>query len=730
MVLACGFLPDVLREALGEGSTSGVAAHATWPSPSRAAPPGAIRFAADELGDGLEDRFLALNGDVLTDLDLTALLRAHEERGARGDARPAPGRGLLRLRAGAHRRRTARSSSSLEKTGEREPGEINAGIYVLERSVLDLIPPGRERLDRARRLPAPGRRGPARAARSTATGWTSAPRSATCRRAGTSSRGGSRRGSSRPLRASSSAPAREVAAGARVGPRAVISPRLQGRPGARGPRIGPARRLHGRRGRPGQRLDPRAGVAVEPGAELDDAVVGRDERVPSLGLMIDDVLAIPDHLRDALWRIESARLEPAEAAGRAGLRDGRLGDRRRPRRGRARRPPDPAAVTVRGYALPSWATPEWTVLCSSYSGETEETLACFDAAEALGARRIVASTGGAAGRPGARGRRPGGRAARASSSPAPRSPTCSRSPPRSPRWPASRPASTPRSTPPPPSSPSRPRRCSSRAAEIAARLDGRLPVVYGADLTAPVARRWKTQVNENAKLPAFFSELPEADHNELCGWRGRRAAHRLAAVFLEDSRPAPARAPPLRADRRGGRGRRRRAVRVETAGETRVARLLWATMLGDLVSLELARARGVDPVPVEAIERFKEAMGQAGISVLSRKSCVASGEWIAGCGKDAGCSLCRLAKANPRTPPRTAKRRQGGAGLTQLRTLAGASCSLAARGGSRYPSSLVAGRQVGTPLHSQLVDGELVLLSPTALLSSRAKRSEGHRLPP
>ena len=55
-------------------------------------------------------------------------------------------------------------------------------------------------------------------------------------------------------------------------------------------------------------------------------------------------------------------------------------------------------LTVRGYELPSWATPEWTVLCSSYSGDTEETLACFEAAEALGARRIVASTGGRPGR--------------------------------------------------------------------------------------------------------------------------------------------------------------------------------------------------------------------------------------------------------------------------------------------------------------------------------------------
>ena len=109
-------------------------------------------------------------------------------------------------------------------------------------------------------------------------------------------------------------------------------------------------------------------------------------------------------------------------------------------------------LTVRGYELPSWVTPEWTVLCSSYSGNTEETLACFAAAEALGARRLVASTGGAlvdgareAGvpviglpgilQPARRGRLHARRA-----------------PPRSRPWPASRPASTPRSTPPPPSS--------------------------------------------------------------------------------------------------------------------------------------------------------------------------------------------------------------------------------------------------------------------------------------
>ncbi len=85
--------------------------------------------------------------------------------------------------------------------------------------------------------------------------------------------------------------------------------------------------------------------------------------------MIDDVLGIPDQLRDALWRVESARLEPAEAAGLmvcgmggsaigGDLAAAALGDR-------LTRP----LLAVRGYALPSWATPEWTVLCSSYSGD-------------------------------------------------------------------------------------------------------------------------------------------------------------------------------------------------------------------------------------------------------------------------------------------------------------------------------------------------------------------------
>jgi glucose/mannose-6-phosphate isomerase len=322
--------------------------------------------------------------------------------------------------------------------------------------------------------------------------------------------------------------------------------------------------------------------------------------------MIDDILGIPDQLRDALWRIESARLETAGAAGvivcgmggsaiGADLAAAALGDR-------LTRP----LLTVRGYGLPSWATPEWTVLCSSYSGDTEETLACFDAAEALGARRVVASTGGALvdrareaglpviGLPGIFQPRAAVAymftivaevAALAGASPRVHTEVDAAA------------AFLEREA----------EALQARAAEIAAQLDGTRPVIYGADLTTPVARRWKCQVNENAKLHAFFSELPEADHNELCGWDAPGPG--LAAVFLEDAdqHPRIRRRFELTAAAVAAGGAP--TVTIETAGETRVARLLWATMLGDLVSLELAKARGVDPLPVEAIERFKQAMG-------------------------------------------------------------------------------------------------------------------------
>jgi mannose-1-phosphate guanylyltransferase len=141
VVLACGFLPDVLQAALsGEEERAGVRIrYVAEPEPLGTA--GAIRFSADALGDELEDRFLALNGDVLTDLDLSALLNAHDERKAAATiglhpVEDASAFGLV------HSDDDGAVLEFLEKTGECKPGEVNAGMYVLQRSVLDLIAPG------------------------------------------------------------------------------------------------------------------------------------------------------------------------------------------------------------------------------------------------------------------------------------------------------------------------------------------------------------------------------------------------------------------------------------------------------------------------------------------------------------------------------------------------------------------------------------------------------------
>ncbi|MDX6632495.1 MAG: mannose-phosphate guanylyltransferase [Solirubrobacterales bacterium] len=140
VVLACGFKAERLRDVLGDGEPGGPALrYLTEPEPRGTA--GAIRFAAEML----DERFLALNGDVLADLDLTELIQAHEEHGARATLGLHPVEDSSDYGVVV----TAPDGEVTEfrekpESGEAGPGEINAGTYVLERSILELIPPDRE----------------------------------------------------------------------------------------------------------------------------------------------------------------------------------------------------------------------------------------------------------------------------------------------------------------------------------------------------------------------------------------------------------------------------------------------------------------------------------------------------------------------------------------------------------------------------------------------------------
>lgn len=325
--------------------------------------------------------------------------------------------------------------------------------------------------------------------------------------------------------------------------------------------------------------------------------------------LLDDTLAIPDHLGDALWRVESARLEAAPSAGLLAcgmggsaiggdLAAAALGDR-------LRRP----LVTVRDYELPSWATDEWVALCSSYSGGTEETLACFAAAGALGARRIVAGTGGelverareenvpVVGLPGIL--QPRAAVAYMFVIAAEAAGVAGASPGIAAEIEATAGFLREHAD-----------ALREHAATLAEDLAGKLPVFCGAGLTAPVARRWKTQLNENAKLPAFFSELPEADHNEICGWEGVPEEAGLAVVMLEDPEQSPRLGLRFELTAAAIAANGTETLSVAAEGESRTARMFWAVMLGDLVSIELAEARGADPLDIRALESLKSSLAQ------------------------------------------------------------------------------------------------------------------------
>ncbi|HEY2638196.1 MAG TPA: bifunctional phosphoglucose/phosphomannose isomerase [Solirubrobacteraceae bacterium] len=327
--------------------------------------------------------------------------------------------------------------------------------------------------------------------------------------------------------------------------------------------------------------------------------------------LVDDVLALPDHLADALWRVESAQLEPHDApggmvvAGMGGSAIGgelamaALGDR-------ASRP----IGVARSYGLPSWATPDTTVLCSSYSGNTEETLAAYEAAGHRGARRLVATTGGQL-----------AEQARADKVPVIPLPA----------------ALQPRSavgymtvaalevagicgagerlhTEIDVAAESTARLAAEwgpdgaedgLAHELARALISTVPVIAGAGLTIPIAQRWKTQFNENTKIPAFYNELPELDHNEICGWSGASGLGSFSAIFLDDSDLHPRERQRIELTRGIIASEATSTFRVDSRGETRTERVFSLVLLGDLVSVYVAVLRGVDPTPVDVLERLK-----------------------------------------------------------------------------------------------------------------------------
>ena len=151
----------------------------------------------------------------------------------------------------------------------------------------------------------------------------------------------------------------------------------------------------------------------------------------------------------------------------------------------------------------------------------------------------------------------------------------------------------------------------SLAKRLARALHGTTPQIAGAGLTAPIAYRWKTQLNENAKSPAFASELPELDHNELVGWEGAPELGRFSSVFLDDCDLHPRVRERIRLTQELIGDRAAVTERIETVGETAIERLVSLVLLGDLVSIYMAVLAGRDPVQIDVLTKLKQRLAES-----------------------------------------------------------------------------------------------------------------------
>lgn len=278
-------------------------------------------------------------------------------------------------------------------------------------------------------------------------------------------------------------------------------------------------------------------------------------------------------------------------------------------------------VTVhRGYCPPSYHTSRTLVFAVSYSGNTEETLTALDHLVYLGCR-VVAITSGGVLLQKAEGFRwpvirvPGGMQPRAAlpwlSLPMALllermgvlqgfsrvlEEAISKLRERAAKWGRLQPTG------------------SNFAKQLALRLHGKIPVIYGMEGPMSVAAyRWKCQINENSKQPAFCHVLPEMNHNEIVGWElSGELARRAEVVFLLDEEESPRTVQRMKItselikDDVGG------VSFIHVSGASRTEKLLSSILLGDFVSVYLALLNGQDPTPVERISRLKQLMAEAG----------------------------------------------------------------------------------------------------------------------
>jgi glucose/mannose-6-phosphate isomerase len=274
-------------------------------------------------------------------------------------------------------------------------------------------------------------------------------------------------------------------------------------------------------------------------------------------------------------------------------------------------------IVYRDYGLPAFVDSNTLVIVSSYSGNTEETLSGFEPALKTGAKIVAVTTGGKVGDLAGKNNLP---VFKVSYQAQPRAalgfsfiPTLGivqnlgfikdKSADVAEAVKVLRKMETALDE----KSPEK----SNHAKQIARRLDGKLPVVFGAGIAAEAAHRWKTQLNENSKSWAFYEVFPELNHNATVGFPLPAELISNIRVIMLRSALYNARVK-LRYEVTSGLLKQAGVAYefVDAEGTSALAQMSSLISLGDYVSYYLAMLYQVDPTPVKAINYLKEQLGK------------------------------------------------------------------------------------------------------------------------
>ncbi len=145
------------------------------------------------------------------------------------------------------------------------------------------------------------------------------------------------------------------------------------------------------------------------------------------------------------------------------------------------------------------------------------------------------------------------------------------------------------------------------AKQLAQNIVGKTPIIYGG-LLYPAAYKWKINMNENAKNTAWCNQYSEFNHNEFLGWVSHPIEKPFAIFDLISSFDHPQIKKRFEVTDKLLSGKRPKAYQIHAEGKTKLEQLLWIVALGDMVSLYLALLNGVNPTPVDLMDKLKKEL--------------------------------------------------------------------------------------------------------------------------